>query len=159
VPSAQVNAIIPWATVQCSSKWVGGDPNPGTAIGVNDAGHYIVEQGYHFYKQVCRAVQPDMAVAKVLSNDSEVTLIGFASNGTENVDAFVVISLGEAIKELESEVIGSESASYAGYCSSDDERYVSLGTFSVDGKCTYQAPPQSVTTFYGKRSRDQRKET
>ena len=37
--SAKVNAIIPWAAVQRSSRWVGGDPNPGTAIRVDDEGH------------------------------------------------------------------------------------------------------------------------
>jgi hypothetical protein len=147
--SAKVNAIIPWAAVQRSSKWVGGDPNPGTAIRVDDAGHYTVEKGYYFYKQLCRAGQPGMAVAKVLSNDSEVSLIGFASHGTPNPDAFVVINLGEEAKELELEVKGNESAFFVAYRSSDDERYVSVGTFTADGKASYQAPPRSVTTFYG----------
>jgi hypothetical protein len=147
--SAKVNAIIPWAAVQRSSKWVGGDPNPGTAIRVDDAGHYTVEQGYYFFKQVCRAGQPGMAVAEVLSNDSEVSLIAFASNGTRHPDAFVTINLGEEAKDLEIEVIGSESASFAAHRSSDDERYVSLGTFDANGQVAYQAPPRSVTTFHG----------
>jgi hypothetical protein len=147
--SAKVNAIIPWAAVQRSSKWVGGDPNPGTAIRVDDEGHYSVERGYYFYKQVCRAGQPGMAVAKVLSNDSEVSLIAFASNGTRNPDAFVVINIGAEAKDLEIEVIGSQSATFATHRSSSDERYVSLGTYETDGQITYQAPPRSVTTFYG----------
>ena len=88
--SAKVNAIIPWAAVQ-TNTWVGGDPNPGTAIRVA-GGTYTVERGYHFYKQVCRAGQAGMAVAKVRANDSELALIGFARNGTEHPDAFVVIS-------------------------------------------------------------------
>jgi len=90
-----------------------------------------------------------MAVAKVLANDSEVSLIGFASNGTENADAFVVINLGEEAKELAIEVVGSKSDSYAGYRLSENERYVSLGAFDASGKIAYQAPPKSVTTFYG----------
>jgi hypothetical protein len=146
----KVNAIIPWAVVQRSSKWVGGDPNPGTAIRVDDEGQYTVEQGYYFFKQVCRARQPGMAVTKALSNDSEVSLIAFASNGTRHPDAFVAINLGEEIKDLEIEVIGSASASFVAHRSSDDEHYVSLGTFDANGQVAYHAPPRSVITFYGK---------
>jgi hypothetical protein len=94
-----------------------------------------------------------MAVAKVLSNDSEVSLIAFACNGTENADAFVVINIGQEAKDLEIRVLGSECATFAAYRSSDDERYVSLGTFEADAQVAYQAPPRSVTTFHGDKHR------
>jgi hypothetical protein len=152
--SAKVNAIIPWAAVQRSSKWVGGDPNPGTAIRVDDEGHYTVERGYYFYRQVCRAGQAGMAVASVRANDSELALIGFACNGTRHPDAFVVINVGEEAKGLNLEILGSASASFVAYRTSDDERYVAVGEFTEgtdDGApgIAYQAPPQSVTTFFG----------
>jgi hypothetical protein len=52
------------------------------------------------------------------------------------------------MKELAIGVMGSKSTSFAGYRSSDDERYVPVGVFTVDGSLNYQAPPRSVTTFY-----------
>jgi hypothetical protein len=148
--SAKVNSIIPWAAVQRSSKWVGGDPNPGTAIRVDDEGQYTVEKGYYFYKQVCRAGQAGMAVVKVRANDSEIALIGFARNGTQHADAFVVVNLGEEVRDLALEIPGSTSTSFDAYRSSDTERYVALGRFApADVIITYQAPPRSVTTFFG----------
>jgi hypothetical protein len=144
--AAKVNAIIPWAVVQ-TDTWVGGDPNPGTAIRVRE-GRYTVEPGYHFFKQVCRAGQAGMAVAKVRSNDSEVALIGFARNGTPHPDAFVAINIGQEAKDLLLETPGSASASFVAYRSSHDERYVALGEFAAPG-IAYRAPPRSVTTFFG----------
>jgi hypothetical protein len=151
--SAKVNAIIPWAAVQ-TNTWVGGDPNPGTAVRVaagDDAeGRYTVEQGYYFYKQVCRAGQAGMAVAKVRANDSELALIGFARNGTKHPDAFVVINIGEETKETWLEIPGSTSTTFEAFRSSEDERYVALGTFTADAEqVAYQTPPRSVTTFFG----------
>lgn len=95
------------------------------------------------------SIWPRLAHRKVLSNDSEVSLIGFASNAIRNADAFVVINLGEEAKELEIEVWGSDSGSFAACRSSEDECYVSLGAFDASGKFAYQAPPRSVTTFFG----------
>jgi hypothetical protein len=156
--SAKVNAIIPWAAVQ-TNTWVGGDPNPGTAIRVTaepggGEGRFTVEQGYYFYKQVCRAGQAGMAVVKVRANESELALIGFARNGTKHPDAFVVINIGEEAKDTLLEIPGSTSTSFAAFRSSDSERYVAVGEFSVDGAgsapgIAYQAPPRSVTTFFG----------
>lgn len=147
--SAKVNAIIPWATVQRSSKWVGGDPNPGTAIRVDDEGSYTIERGYYFYKQVCRAGQPGMAVARVRSNDSEISLIAFASNGSGNPDAFVVVNLAEEERDLNIEVVGSTSTSFTAYRSSPSDRYRPLGDYAADPEIVYRAPAGSVTTFYG----------
>ena len=144
-----MNSIIPWATIQRSSKWVGGDPNPGTAIRVDDEGGYTVERGYYFYKQVCRAGQPGMAVARVRSNDSEVSLIAFASNGTGNPDAFVVINLAEQERDLNIEIVGSPSTSFTAYRSSLSDRYKPLGTYAANPEVAYRAPAGSVTTFYG----------
>src|SRR5690606_10825460 len=69
---AKVNGIIPWAAVQRPAKWVGGDPNPGTAVTVDESGNYTVQPGYYYFKQVSRAGQPGMSVAQVMSNDTEI---------------------------------------------------------------------------------------
>ena len=58
------NGFIPWAAVQRHNQWVGGDPNPGCAIKVDDnGGKYTVRPGYYLYKQLCRAGQPRMRIA------------------------------------------------------------------------------------------------
>ena len=151
--SAKVNAIIPWAAVQ-TAAWVGGDPNPGTAIRVavsdDGKGQYTVEQGYYFYKQVCRAGQAGMAVTKVRANDTALALIGFARNGTRHPDAFVVINIGEDAVETNLETPGTTSVSFEAFRTSDGERYVAVGRFTPrDAGIAYQAPPRSVTTFFG----------
>ena len=144
----KVNAIIPWACIQQAGKWVGGDPNPGCAFKVSEAG-YEIQPGYHYYKQVCRAGQPGMAVAHVASNDSLIGLIAFASNGTKHPDAFVVLNMSGERRPLQIEVSGSSASSFTAYYTSDDERYAVLGTMAVEDRAVaYDAPPRSVTTFY-----------
>jgi len=144
----KVNAIIPWACIQQAGKWVGGDPNPGCAFKVSEAG-YEIQPGYHYYKQVCRAGQPGMAVAHVASNDSLIGLIAFASNGTKHPDAFVVLNMSGERRPLQIEVSGSSASSFTAYYTSDDERHAVLGTMAVEDRAVaYDAPPRSVTTFY-----------
>ena len=91
---AKVNGYIPWAAIQRPPHWVGGDPNPGTAITVRENGEYEVNPGYYWYKQMTRAGQPGTAVAYADCMDSEVQLVAFAKNETENPDAFSVINTG-----------------------------------------------------------------
>jgi hypothetical protein len=144
----KVNAIIPWACIQQAGKWVGGDPNPGCAFKVSEAG-YEIQPGYHYYKQVCRAGQPGMAIAHVASNDSLIGLIAFASNGTKHPDAFVVLNMSGERRPLQIEVSGSSASSFTAYYTSDDERHAVLGTMAVEDRAVaYDAPPRSVTTFY-----------
>lgn len=146
---AKVNAIVPWAAIQRRGLWVGGDPNPGTAIVVHEDGSYTIQPGYHFYKQVCRAGQPGMAVARVQSNDSLVGLIGFARNGTAHPDALIVLNLADEERRLPLTVLGSDSRSFDGYRSAAGEQYVAAGTYALtDQTLAYVAPPRSVTTFY-----------
>jgi hypothetical protein len=119
-----------------------------------DDGRYTVEQGYYFYKQVCRAGQAGMAVTKVRANDTALALIGFARNGTKHPDAFVVINISEDNVEMNLEVPGTTSTSFEAFRTSDTERYVAVGE-SAEGTAgsargiAYQAPPRSVTTFFG----------
>lgn len=149
--SAKINAFIPWAVVQWTGKWRGGDPNPGTGFNVNGDGTYKVQTGYYYYKQLTRAGQPGMAVASTNVTETGVAIIGFAKNGTSNSDAFVVINALD--KEYSTEIIieGSDSIRFKAYRTSDDERYADVGCFEVvDGVIKYIVPANSVTTFFGK---------
>jgi len=148
---SKVNGMIPWAAVQWEGKWKGGDPNSGTAIRVQDDGSFSVLPGYYWYKQVCRAGQPGMGVAAVTCNDSEVSLIGFTSNGTAHTDAWVAINLSEAEKGLDVELRGSASTQFEAYRTSDRERFSFAGTVaSPNGTFACTLPPLSVTTFFGR---------
>mgnify|MGYP001155491147 CR=1 FL=1 len=151
ITCAKVNGIIPWACSQRPGKWVGGDPNPGTAIRVYDDGHYEVMPGYYFYKQVSRVGQPGMAEARVVSNDSEIGLIAFAGNGTSNPDAFVVINMADHEVPLDLAVRGTARSVFEATRTSPDEAYVALGDFVLqEGKIPYAAPAGSVPTFVAK---------
>jgi hypothetical protein len=102
------------------------------------------------YKQVTRAGQPGMAVAHTTALDSELAVIGFASNGTRNPDAFVLANIGRN-KKVHLTVKGSKAKSFEAYRTSEDEKdaYTSIGKFEVvEGAVVYDAPGGSVTTFY-----------
>ncbi len=149
--AAKVNGIIPWAAVQRPAKWVGGDPNPGTAFRISEDGTYTVQPGYYFYKQVSRAGQPGMAVAEVVSTDTEVGLIAFARAKTKHPDAIVVLNMAQTAKPLAIRVLGSASTAFSAWRTGLEERYVALGEQVLkDGVLSYTAPPGSVTTFFGR---------
>ncbi len=148
--SAKVNGYIPWACIQRPSQWFKGDPNPGTAFRVYEDGTYSIEDGYYYYKQVSRAGQPGMAVVRTFTDDSDIAIIAFSSNGTKNKDNFVVLNLSEVEKELNIKILGSEINSFYVYRTSKEERYKSISNYTTkDGEIKYLAPPRSVTTFFG----------
>ncbi len=150
--SAKVNSIIPWACIQRPEKWVGGDPNPGTAFEVFEDGTYKTMPGYYYYKQVCRVGQAGMAVARTISNETEVGVIAFSSNGTDNPDAFVVINIADKPMDIDISVKGIDCEKYEISRTSPDEQYKSLGDFESDGGLIkYTATPDSVTTFVAKK--------
>jgi len=159
--SAGINGYIPWAGIQRPPMWVGGDPNPGNAIQVSEDGDYEVRAGFYFYKQVTRAGQPGMKVARTITRDSELTVIAFASNGTGNPDAFVVLNTrrqgdsrgtfsNEGDKHTEIIVTGTPSKKFRAYrTNGTDEMYSYIGEFELkDGRISYVAPRGSVTTFF-----------
>lgn len=154
--TSKANAIIPWAGIQRPPHWPKGDPNPGSAIRVNENGTYEVTKGYYFYKQVTRAGQPGTAVAYTYAMDSEIAVIGFAANGSKNPDAIVVTNLSKENRKIALEVTGSQSRSFEAFRTTDaegqpEERYKALPEHQLqDGKLIIEAPPGSVTTFFGK---------
>lgn len=150
--TSKVNGIIPWAGIQRPGKWVGGDPNAGSAFFVFDDGSYKLRKGYYFYKQVSRAGQAGMKVANTVSRDAEVKIIAFSAGGTNNPDAFVVINMGSEEKELSIRISGTRSQSFDIYRSTNDESelYKSIGKEkTTDRHLEYLAPPGSVSTFFG----------
>jgi len=157
--TAKVNAIIPWAGIQRPEQWVGGDPNPGSAFTVSEDGIFRVRPGYYFYKQITRAGQPGMAVAQASAMDSEIAIIAFASNGTENPDAFIVTNISKYPQKIALTIKGTGSRSFEAYRTTKspgtedpdmiNEKYKSLGVFEVtDGVIVIDAPAGSVTTFF-----------
>ncbi len=149
--AAKVNGLIPWACIQYPAGWAKGDPNPGTAFRVDGQGGYTVEPGYYYYKQVCRAGQPGMAVSRVMSNDSELVFMAFAENGTRNPDAFVVLNTSDQDKKVDIKVSGSDSRAFEAYRTSPSEKYAGLGEYGLkDGVITYLSPAGSATSFFGK---------
>lgn len=152
--NSKVNAIIPWAGIQRPNLWVKGDPNSGCAFNVFDNGTYKVRKGYYFYKQVSRAGQSGMGVAETIVLDGEVKIIGFASNKTDNPDAFIVINMGRQPKNLNIKVSGTSSVLFEAFRSLDSEKelFLEIGRFSKkEDVIMYEAPGKSVTTFFGGR--------
>jgi len=148
---AEVNGIIPWAGIQRPSLWVGGDPNPGCAIRVNEDGSWEIMPGYYFYKQVSRAGQPGMKVAYTMSMDSEIPVIAFASTETKNKDAFIITNTNMSKeKPVEITLKGTKVIKFKAFrTSGKEENYKDLGEVTVSGgKLIYNAPPNSVTTFF-----------
>jgi O-glycosyl hydrolase len=156
VYTAKVNAAIPWAGIQ-TDQWVGGDPNPGTAFRVAvDKRSYTVENGYWYYKPIARAGQPGMKVAAVSSSDAAIRALAFASNGTRNPDAFVIINTKRdagsgGAKAITIQVQGTSGQTFTAYRTAEQSRetYASLGKFTVtNGILPYTAPDNSVTAFF-----------
>lgn len=159
--TAKNNGIIPWAGIQRPPHWVKGDPNPGSAFTVHEDGTYEVRRGYYYYKQITRAGQPGMAVAQTMAMDSEIAVIAFASNGTDNSDAFVVINIASDDRKVAVKVSGTISSTFEAYRTVDMgnryknldyELYAPIGEYEVnnDGQIIYLAPAGSVATFFGK---------
>ncbi|MCF8225323.1 MAG: hypothetical protein K9J30_05550 [Bacteroidales bacterium] len=159
--SVGVNGFIPWAGIQRPPLWVGGDPNPGNAIQVSEEGDYELRNGYYFYKQVSRAGQPGMKVARTITRDTELTAIAFSSDGTGNPDAFVVLNTrtsgdsggnfsNRSYKDLSIHVKGTKAKRFIAYRTDGrNELYKYIGEFPVEnGVIEYTAPPGSVTSFF-----------
>jgi len=159
---AQVNGIIPWAGIQRPVQWVGGDPNPGSAFTVHEDGTYEIRRGYYFYKQVTRAGQPGMAVARTMSMDSQVAIIGFTSNNTSNPDAVVVVNWSNDDKKVVLKISGTNHRKFEAFMTTEGDKdkedkiignganYRHVGNFTPDNDVIiYDAPKGSVTTFFG----------
>ncbi len=150
---AGVNALIPWAGIQHPPSWLGGDPNPGTAIIVRGAGQYEVTPGYFLYRQLTRAGHRGMKVARTFLANPLANLIAFAGAGSGHPDAFVVAgNIGIWKLPLGIRIEGTRHRRFQAYRSTQDgrERWSDLGLWPVvDGRIIYDPPKGSVTTFIG----------
>jgi hypothetical protein len=152
--TSKVNGIIPWAGIQRPTHWPKKDPNPGSAIRVNEDGTYEVTRGYHFYKQLSRAGQPGMKVAETMAMNSEVAVIGFASAGSKNPDAVVLTNISKNAKKIALKVTGSKSNSFHAYRTvwtegGENEMYKDLGVMKAEGNVlSFEMPSGSVYTFF-----------
>ena len=109
-------------------------------------------RGYYFYKQLSRAGQPGMAVARTTTMNSAIALIAFASNDTPEPDAFIVVNIEDRENPVEISIKGSMHKSFEAFRTTEDERdkYTGIGNYSIkSGKIYYEAPAGSVTTFFG----------
>jgi hypothetical protein len=97
-----------------------------------------------------------------MSMDSQVAVIAFASNGTENSDAIVVVNWGDEDKKISVKISGTYSDSFAAFMTTEGDRndegeligngknYVDFGNYKVvSGVLVFEAPKGSVTTFFG----------
>lgn len=159
---ADCNGLIPWATVHHDFESDKLSPprkfrkssNANSPIKTND-GKIEVTKAYYHFKQMSRAGQPGMAVAAVTTGDPDVQLIAFASNGTQNADASVVLNKSKKAKAVVLSVKGAKARTASAFVTTDvefgDRNYEALGMMKVvDGKIAFDAPARSSTTLFFK---------
>jgi O-glycosyl hydrolase len=150
IMTSQVNGYIPWAVVQRHSQWVGGDPNPGTAILIDDQGRWSVQRGYTLFKHYCRVGRAGMAVADAQDASAEVLVTAFAAAGTKSADAAVVLNTGEAPQKLELRLDGSRHRRFSVVATDDSRSYERLAdAVPAQGVLSLELPPRSVHTLEG----------
>lgn len=150
ITHAKISALIPWACCQRSHLWAGGDPNPGTAIRVQGDGTWTVEPGYAFYQPMARAGRPGTTVCATSCNEGGIFLTAFSGAGSPHPDAFVLTNCTDQTWPVPIEVRGGCHAAYCARVTAADKRFADTGRFPVEaGSFLYDAPPGSVTGFYG----------
>jgi hypothetical protein len=93
-----------------------------------------------------------MGVVWTAAMDSELALIAFSSNGTDNPDSFIVTNLEKEAKTIVVHAKGSGSRAFEAFRTSDEgERYRAIGSHQLkEDQILYDAPARSVTTFLAK---------
>ena len=87
-----------------------------------------------------------MAACPVAANESVIGLIGFASNGTQNPDAFVLLNFADAERQVRVTVLGGQGEIFQAYRSSLAERNAPIGSIAArDGVIAFTAPAKSAT--------------
>jgi hypothetical protein len=151
--TARVNGIIPWAGIQNPSQWIGGDPNPGCAIQVNDDSSYTVRIWYYFYKQLTRAGRRGMSVVNAWLASPQAHIIAFDDNGSRNPEAFVLTSnIFIWGLPIEIKIKSNDFKKFKAFRTIEDgsELYQDIGIYEVvNGTIIYDPPRGSTTTFIG----------
>lgn len=142
-----VNAVIPWACIQ-TDTWVGGDPNPGTAIRVDRKGGYTVEPGYYYFRHASRLGQRGMAVAEVESGSPDVGLIAFASAGTRHPDGFLLYNTAAGRRDMIVRVSGTKAAAFEAFESEPGANWRPLGRHPLrNGEIWISLAANSAVSF------------
>ena len=145
--SAKCNSVIPWAGIQRPPLWVGGDPNPGNAIQINEDKTYEIRKGYYYYKQVCPVGQKGMHVVKTASTNSMTTSMAFASGSSSSPNAFVIANASDKEGCFDINIFGG-GAKYKVYATSDTMNCQNMPDFSpVNGKGKITLEKNAVATF------------
>lgn len=142
VTSAKINAFIPWAGLQKADLWVGGDPNPHTAISVVEGGRARFNKEYFVYRHACRIGRAGARVAPVAMNDSEVVALAFT--GGPSGDGCVFANLGDEDKPMRVEFAGPERV-FDGALTDQKRDWVELGETRLPG--AFVLPAQSAVSF------------
>lgn len=149
--TSKVNALIPWAGIQNPSQWIGGDPNPGCAIQVNDDGSYQVRKGYYFYKQLTSAGKRGMSIVEAALANPVAFICAFGNNNSGHPDAFVLTSnIFIWSLPIKINIKGTDSTKFKAYRSSEDgkEKFKYIGIYEIkDGGIIYDPPQGTTTTF------------
>jgi len=148
---SKINGYNPWAIVQRHSQWTGGDPNPGTAFLVSDDGELSIERGYHLFKHYCPVGRAGMAVADTQSSSESIMVSAFASNGTANSDAVVVLNPTDEHTEVLLDMSGSNHDRFSCIVSDDLRNYESQPDLEItDGKVSLALARRGVATLIGR---------
>jgi len=155
------NALIPWATIHNAYESDKLHPPMTFRISSNacspfltDDGNLTITKAYYYFKQISRAGQPHMKVARVKTDHDSLQCIAFEKAYTDHPDAFVVINKSGQSIEADISLSGTDHETFHAYRTSDkesgDENYKPTGKFTVKhNKISYTAPAYSVTTFEG----------
>jgi hypothetical protein len=147
--TSKINGYIPWAVVQRHSQWTGGDPNPGTAILIDDDGKWSVQRGYYLFKHYCPVGRAGMAVAQASSDDESLMISAFSGAGTRYPDAAVVLNAGTEEQKVQLSLRGSGSEKFSQVVTDERRNYVPLEDVSGNSP-TITVPAQGVVTLQGK---------
>lgn len=148
--SAKLNAIIPWAGVQRSDLWKGGDPNPQTAIRVQGTGQWSIEPPYHEYKHLCRTGRAGMNIAPAFVNDSTLTAIAFATGDSPHPNSLIIANHNDPAK-LPSTAFsidgkGTRSGRFQAFLTTPSQRWQPLPT--IANTSTIDLPGRSILSLF-----------
>jgi len=149
-----LNALIPWAVIQRTPYWPEGDPNPNPPLLVarhDGQWRLRIRRPYSYYKQLTRAGAPGTAVAARGGDGDGIGLIAFADNGSGRGHSLVLANAtGEAVP-VKVAVKGADGP-FAAAVTSPACAFEDAGSYgSKAGHIEYEAPPDSVTTFFAGR--------
>jgi hypothetical protein len=92
-----------------------------------------------------------MKVAWTMSMDSEIPVIAFSASATTSKDAFVITNTNlSKAKLVEITLLGTNILKFRAFrTDGKEDNYKDIGDVAVsEGKMIYNAPPNSVTTFF-----------